>query len=95
VRLDVSVFPLCVPGKQQRVTLAVNGKEVASHEWSDCEPWTSTVEIPSSLLQVGFNDLTVRAAFAQPPVDNPAESRQLSLGFKRLKVTEAPASPSP
>jgi hypothetical protein len=86
----MSVFPLCVKGKNQRMLLEVNGTEVASHEWPDCEPWTSTVDIPAELVRVGFNDLIVRAAFAEPPQDNPSDPRRLSLGFKRLRIDAQP-----
>ncbi len=92
VRLDVSIFPLCVAGKQQQVRLEVNGREVARHEWTDsgpsgCDPWESAVEVPAELVRVGFNDLAVRAAYAEPPQDNLADPRRLSVGFKRLKAT--------
>jgi hypothetical protein len=38
-------------------------------------------------LRIGFNDLAVRAAFAQPPVDAAADDpRRLSVGLTRLRV---------
>jgi hypothetical protein len=89
VRLDLAVFPLCVPGKNQRVALEVNGTEVADHEWRDCEPWNSSVDIPAKLVSIGFNDLTLRAAYAESPQAG-NDPRRLSVGFSRLKVTPSP-----
>ncbi len=91
VRLELAAFPLCVPGKQQRISLAVNGTEVAVHEWSDCEPWNAAADIPAALVQVGFNDLTVRAAYAElPPQAGGSDPRKLSVGFSRLRVGASP-----
>ena len=88
VRLDLAVFPLCVPGKHQRVTIEVNGAASATHEWRDCEPWNAAIDIPETLVRVGFNDLTVRAAYAEPPLQGGgSDPRKLSVGFSRLKVT--------
>jgi hypothetical protein len=86
-RLLFSIFPLCVPGKNQRISLAVNGAAVADHEWRDCEPWHAAVDIPVALLRVGFNDLTLRSAYAESPQTGGGESRKLSVGFMQLKVT--------
>lgn len=87
-RLELGVFPLCVPGKNQRITVAVNGAAVAAHEWRDCEPWNAAVEIPASAIRVGFNDLTLRAAYAEPPPQAGSnDPRKLSVGFTQLKIT--------
>jgi hypothetical protein len=87
VRLEVGAFPLCVQGKSQRLRMAVNGTEVAAYEWPDCEPWKTSIEIPANLVHIGFNDLTVTAAFAEQP---PQDPRQVSLGFSQLKATAQP-----
>ena len=87
VRLDLAVFPLCVPGKNQRISLEVNGTAVADHEWRDCEPWNASIDIPEALVQVGFNDLTLRSAYAEPPPQaGGSDPRKLSAGFSRLKI---------
>ena len=88
MRLDVSAFPLCVPGKNQRISLEVNGTAVADHEWRDCEPWNATVDIPEALVRVGFNDLTLRPAYADAPAAG--DTRRLSAGFSKLRVDAAP-----
>jgi len=91
VRLDLAVFPLCVPGKNQRISLDVNGTAVADHEWRDCEPWNTSVDIPEALVRVGFNDLTLRSAYAEPPPQaGGSDPRKLSVGFSRLKVGARP-----
>jgi len=88
MRLDLSVFPLCLPGRNQRISLAVNGAPVADHEWRDCEPWQIVIDIPETLVRVGFNDLTVQSAYAEPPPQAAgSDPRKLSVGFSRLKVT--------
>jgi hypothetical protein len=88
VRLEVAAFPLCVPGKNQRISLEVNGTAVADHEWRDCEPWNATVDIPEALVRVGFNDLTLRPAYAIAPAAG--DTRRLSAGFSKLRVDAAP-----
>ena len=91
VRLELAAFPLCVPGKNQRISLEVNGTAVADHEWRDCEPWNTSVDIPEALVRVGFNDLTLRSAYAEPPPQaGGSDPRKLSAGFSRLKVGARP-----
>ncbi len=91
IRLELAAFPLCVPGKQQRITLDANGTEFAVHEWADCEPWNAALDVPAALVQVGFNDLTVRAAYAQlPPQAGGSDPRKLSVGFTRFKIEARP-----
>jgi hypothetical protein len=88
VQLELGLFPLCVPGKPQQVWIDVNGIEVADYLWSDCEPWKTQVVVPASQVQVGFNDVTVRSAFAQRPVDASADDpRRLSIGLTRMRTT--------
>jgi len=88
VRLEVAAFPLCVPGKNQRISLEVNGTAVADHEWRDCEPWQATVDIPEALVRVGFNDLTLHPAYAIAPTAG--DTRPLSVGFSKLRVDAEP-----
>jgi hypothetical protein len=39
-------------------------------------------------VRVGFNDLTLRSAYAEPPPQaDGSDPRKLSAGFSRLKVT--------
>ena len=91
LRLDVAAFPLCIPGKNQRISLEVNGTAVADHEWRDCEPWNASVDLPAELVRVGFNDLTLRSAYAEPPPQaGGSDPRKLSAGFSRLKVGRRP-----
>jgi hypothetical protein len=87
-RLELSVFPLCVPGKNQRITVEVNGTAVADHEWRDCEPWNASVDIPADMVRVGFNDLMFRYAYAEQSQAGGGDPRKLSVGFSRLKVAE-------
>ncbi len=89
-RLEVAAFPMCLPDKKQSVEVAVNGTIIATHPWENCDPWSATVDIPADLVQVGANDLVVRAAYAASPPDNPAETRQLSTGFTRLQIEPQP-----
>jgi hypothetical protein len=72
----------------------VNGVEVATHQWTDCEPWSGTAEIPAELVRPGANELMIRTAFGTRPVDatggeNP-DSRSLSAGVTRLRVEALP-----
>jgi hypothetical protein len=77
-----------VPGKNQRITVEVNGTAVADHEWRDCEPWNASVDIPADMVRVGFNDLMFRYAYAEQSQAGGGDPRKLSVGFSRLKVAE-------
>ena len=86
-QLELSVFPLCVPGRQQELTVLVNGTVLATHHWQDCQPWTASLLIPAALVQVGFNDLDMRAAYAARPADpSRNDPRLLSVAFTRLTI---------
>ena len=86
-QLTLSVFPQCVPGKNQEIRLDFNGTPIATHEWADCEPWTASVDIPAALVRVGANDLKLHSAYAMPPADSAnGDTRRLSVGFTELKV---------
>lgn len=84
-RLSVAAFPQCLPDRQQRIELEVNGSVVATHQWQDCEPWSASVEIPVELVHVGANDLIVHADYASLPAGG-GDPRQLSAGFTKLLV---------
>jgi hypothetical protein len=86
-RLELSAFPHCVPGKNQKIQLDFNGTPILTHEWADCEPWTGSVDIPAALVQVGANDLKLHSAYATPPADSASnDTRRLSAGFTKLKI---------
>jgi hypothetical protein len=89
-KLELSVFPFCLPGQNQQIKVEVNGVQLLSHDWQDCEPWSTSVNIPAELVRVGANDLTVYSAYAASPSDVPnsgsEDTRQLSLGFSALHV---------
>ena len=93
-RLQVQAFPMCVPGQNQRVALVLNGAELATHTWSDCEPWSDEIMIPADQVRLGENRLEVISAYAARPVDvtrgqNP-DPRALSIGFITLTIQPLP-----
>jgi hypothetical protein len=89
-RLNVSAFPLCAPGKEQDLRIEINGREVASHHWANCDPWTAEVTIPAALVRVGGNEIVTHAGYAARPADIPnsqsSDTRLLSMGFTRLTI---------
>jgi hypothetical protein len=88
--LQVEAFPFCQPGQYQGVSFEVNGEPLATHRWNDCEPWSSTLSVPASLIRLGRNDVVVHSEYAVRPIDLPDgqsdDTRPLSDGFTRLKV---------
>lgn len=86
-RLALAAFPQCVADNQQAVTVEVNGEVVAEHRWADCEPWTAQIELPATLVRLGRNEVTLRAAYAVSPGSN--DPRPLSVGWSQLMI-EAP-----
>jgi hypothetical protein len=92
-RLSWEAFPQCAPGKDQGITLEVNGVQLVTHQWENCEPWSGEIIIPASLVQIGWNDMQFHYAYAARPVDvtagaNP-DLRMLSVGFTKLEVQES------
>ncbi len=89
-RLQVAAFPLCVPENHQKISIRINGREIGSHQWRDCESWEGELLIPASLVRVGWNEITFHYEYAFKPVEitkgtNP-DPRPLAVGFTRLKV---------
>jgi hypothetical protein len=89
-RIELQAFPLCIPGQSQELTVEVNGAELARHAWTNCDPWATQIAVPSSLVNVGWNDLRLRSKYALRPDEatgtQNAESRRLSIGVSRLRV---------
>ncbi|HEX8682467.1 MAG TPA: hypothetical protein VF707_09150, partial [Ardenticatenaceae bacterium] len=91
--LIVELFPNCIEGQRQRVVFQVNGTPVGEHAWENCEAWSGEFAVPASLVQRGANDLLVQSDFAARPVAAEGQSqdtRELSVGFSRLKIEPAP-----
>ena len=82
-RLRVDAFPVCVPGKPQRVTVEVNGTALASYQWRACETWTQEITIPASAIKVGWNEVVLRSSFTAKTANDP---RELAVGFSRLQI---------
>lgn len=90
--LLLEAFPHCVPNETQSLTIEVNGQQLLTHQWKDCEPWSQEVIIPPSLIQIGWNDIWFHYDYAIRPVDlaggeNP-DPRQLSVGFTQLEIRQ-------
>lgn len=70
------------------MTLEVNGVVLATYAWPACDPWLADVVIPASLIRLGGNDLVVRSGYAVRPSElgQSADTRQLSVGFTKLKI---------
>jgi hypothetical protein len=88
--LALRVFPLCVPGRKQRLRVEINGVELAVHEWQECEEWATNVRIPASMVQVGWNEVVLRSDYALRPADVTGNAnrdpRPLSIGARQLYV---------
>jgi hypothetical protein len=93
-RFSIEVFPQCVPGRDQRVDIEVNGVQMMSHEWTDCEPWSAQFDIPADRVRPGANEVTLLAAYGARPIDvtngETKDTRSLSLGVTRLQVEPVP-----
>jgi hypothetical protein len=91
-RLQIEAFPVCVPGRRQAAEILVNGVVVATHQWQVCEPWTAAVTIPAAAVRVGWNEITLRAAYAARPADVSGDSngdaRLLSIGVNQLELAQ-------
>ena len=81
---------MCLPDRNQELTLELNGASIATHRWTDCEPWSATVDIPASLVRIGANDLTLRPGYAASPPETSggaqSDTRRLSVGFTQLRM---------
>lgn len=90
--LQVSAFPHCAPGKEQIILFEVKGIPLMRYQWPDCEPWSAEIVVPASLVQVGWNDLRLRYAYAIEPAEVTEganlDMRKLAVGFTRLEIVE-------
>lgn len=94
-RFAVEVFPYCesgepLAGTPQSIEFVTAGQVLADHVWDDCEPWRGEVVVPAELVDVGWNELTLRFGRADRPADitggaNP-DVRELSAGFTRFEL---------
>lgn len=88
--LQLKAFPLCVPDRRQRITIKLNGKEVASYKWEDCELWEGEIVLPAYMVKRGWNELTFEYAYALRPAEVTREENQdrrsLSVGFVEARV---------
>lgn len=88
-RFAVEAFPHCVEGQPQRLEIVVAGTVIAAHDWTDCATWQTEIVIPAELVTIGRNEIELRFAHADRPVDitgsaNP-DTRPLSVGFTRFQ----------
>jgi hypothetical protein len=90
-RLSLEASPYCVEGHKQRVVVEVNGSALATQQWQGCDSLTIEVTVPSSLVNVGWNEAILRTEYALRPVDvsngQNSDPRPLSIGVSKLYVT--------
>lgn len=88
--LRLGAFPLCVPGQHQQISIQVNGKQVGSYQWEECELWEAEIPIPASVVKIGWNELSFQYAYAKTPAEvtqgQNLDPRHLSVGFIILEV---------
>lgn len=85
-RLIVEAFPNCLPGRTQTLIIESDGRRLAEHTWTNCDPWSAVIEIPSAQTRLGGHELVLRPAYALPPAAS--DTRPLSVGFSRLEVRQ-------
>ncbi len=88
--LQVEAFPFCVEGLQQQIELRVNDDLVGLLFFNGCDPAAQTFTIDPASIQIGWNQLTLQAAYARSPAaltqgQNP-DVRLLAAGFTRLTI---------
>jgi len=88
--LRIGAFPLCVPGQRQWIGIRVNGKEIGSYQWRECELWEAEIPIPAPEVRIGWNEISFEYAYAISPAEvtrgQNLDPRILSVGFTRLEV---------
>ncbi len=97
-RLKIEAFPVCDANRPQRIVVEVNGATVATHTWDDCESWLAEIALSAQQITIGWNELTLRSAYAARPVDitdgSNSDTRWLSVGLTRLEITPILHPPS-
>ena len=68
-----------------------NGRTVAEHKWTTCDPWDGQISLPEESVKVGWNELTLDFDYAISPAEinageNP-DTRALAAGFTELVVS--------
>ncbi len=82
--LEWVAFPLCQPGKTQRLEVSWNGHRLGVEEFAGCAERTARWRIPDGWMRRGVNELRFRFAYAAVPVQG--DTRRLSVGFRGIWV---------
>jgi hypothetical protein len=89
-RLKIETFPICDASRPQHLAVEVNEATLATHAWQGCELWSAEMQIPAQQIEIGWNALVLRSAYAARPVDltggKNSDTRWLSVGVQRLEV---------
>jgi hypothetical protein len=83
--LSLEAFPLCLPDRQQDISIAVNGTRLSSYHWQACESWSQEIVVPAAVVTPGWNTLTFDYGYAASSEGDP---RPLAVGFTRLEVAQ-------
>ncbi|MDW7991151.1 MAG: hypothetical protein RMK65_03210 [Anaerolineae bacterium] len=87
--LEFSAFPLCVPEKQQRIEIRINGLLWKTVTFETCDRADFRESVPAQLLRK-YNVFSFHFAYAMAPADVPtlrsSDPRPLSVGFTHLAV---------
>lgn len=90
VIITIEAFPYCVDDRDQSMQLTVNGQEIGTHTWRDCETASLVYRVPAEQVQLGWNNLSLRLAYAISPADVTTDAnidpRTLAAGFNHLSV---------
>ena len=87
-RLIIEAQPHCMPAERQEMAIVVNGVELATHTWDQCETLRTTIGIPESLVRKGWNTLTFRYAYTAEVGDDRDGSGtpKRAVAFRQLRV---------
>lgn len=87
--LQIKAFPYCPASQPQTISIQLNGKMLADHQWQTCEEWQGNVTIAADDIVVGWNQLQFTYGYAVSPVDADGKAtgdpRQLSVGFSQIE----------
>ncbi len=88
--LKIKAFPFCIPDRKQAITIKLNGQEIFSHKWENCEPWEGEIPLPGFMVKRGWNELLFEYSYAVKPCEitggRDPDTRALSVGFIKVRV---------
>jgi hypothetical protein len=87
-QVEAEIFPHCIDGQLQSLSMIYHDQTLYTHEWEDCEPIHIQLTIPAEEPQVGLNEIQLELGYALSPAElgTGNDPRKLGVGFSKFQI---------